>query len=162
MQYKDAFFSANPNFKWYKLPAPPLRTLATRPTNADRPMFLSNTNFPYVNPFEAYTTPTKEPKLNRIKNDSSDTKNSESFGKKQSHRSTNCNSNMGMFKLADEAQMGGLSSLMIDAEFKGKMGNNNIGEGEETSGKIFLYLEVAYFHYIFLSASLSLWGYRSP
>ncbi|XP_075158527.1 bobby sox [Haematobia irritans] len=30
-QNKDAFFSANPNFKWYKLPAPPLRTLSTRP-----------------------------------------------------------------------------------------------------------------------------------
>jgi hypothetical protein len=27
------FFSKNPNFKWYKLPAPPLRTLSTRPTN---------------------------------------------------------------------------------------------------------------------------------
>lgn len=34
MQNKDAFFNANPNFKWYKLPAPPLRTLATRPSNA--------------------------------------------------------------------------------------------------------------------------------
>lgn len=26
-EYKDAFLSANPHFKWYKLPAPPLRTL---------------------------------------------------------------------------------------------------------------------------------------
>lgn len=34
LQNKDAFFNANPNFKWYKLPAPPLRTLATRPSNA--------------------------------------------------------------------------------------------------------------------------------
>ncbi|XP_063977761.1 HMG box transcription factor BBX isoform X2 [Diachasmimorpha longicaudata] len=32
-QYKDAFLHANPDFKWYKLPAPPLRTLSTRPTN---------------------------------------------------------------------------------------------------------------------------------
>ncbi|KAF5293948.1 hypothetical protein FQR65_LT10962 [Abscondita terminalis] len=32
-EYKDAFFSANPDFKWYKLPAPPLRTLSTRPVN---------------------------------------------------------------------------------------------------------------------------------
>ncbi|KAJ8964183.1 hypothetical protein NQ317_012324 [Molorchus minor] len=31
-EYKDAFLSANPNFKWYKLPAPPLRTLTPRPT----------------------------------------------------------------------------------------------------------------------------------
>ncbi|KAF5277647.1 hypothetical protein FQA39_LY06140 [Lamprigera yunnana] len=30
-EYKDAFFSANPDFKWYKLPAPPLRTLNSRP-----------------------------------------------------------------------------------------------------------------------------------
>ncbi|XP_015040969.2 uncharacterized protein bbx [Drosophila pseudoobscura] len=36
-QNKDAFFNANPNFKWYKLPAPPLRTLATRPGNAATP-----------------------------------------------------------------------------------------------------------------------------
>lgn len=33
LQYKNAFFNANPNFKWYKLPAPPLRTLNTRPAN---------------------------------------------------------------------------------------------------------------------------------
>ncbi|KAG8034729.1 hypothetical protein G9C98_007805 [Cotesia typhae] len=32
-EYKDAFLNANPDFKWYKLPAPPLRTLTTRPTN---------------------------------------------------------------------------------------------------------------------------------
>nr|XP_023014749.1 uncharacterized protein LOC111504431 [Leptinotarsa decemlineata] len=30
-EYKDAFLSANPDFRWYKLPAPPLRTLSTRP-----------------------------------------------------------------------------------------------------------------------------------
>lgn len=34
-QYKDAFFNANPDFKWYKLPAPPLRTLPTRPTKVE-------------------------------------------------------------------------------------------------------------------------------
>lgn len=37
LQNKDAFFSANPNFKWYKLPAPPLRTLNTRPSNFNIP-----------------------------------------------------------------------------------------------------------------------------
>ncbi|XP_015834670.1 uncharacterized protein LOC656425 [Tribolium castaneum] len=31
-EYKDAFLSANPDFKWYKLPAPPLRTLNVRPS----------------------------------------------------------------------------------------------------------------------------------
>ncbi|KAL3267191.1 hypothetical protein HHI36_011328 [Cryptolaemus montrouzieri] len=33
-EYKDAFLSANPDFKWYKLPAPPLRTLTVRPPNS--------------------------------------------------------------------------------------------------------------------------------
>ncbi|KAK3908356.1 HMG box transcription factor BBX [Frankliniella fusca] len=32
-QYKDAFLKAHPDFKWYKLPAPPLRLLNTRPNN---------------------------------------------------------------------------------------------------------------------------------
>lgn len=36
-QYKEAFYKANPNFKWYKLPAPPLRTLMTRPANQKLP-----------------------------------------------------------------------------------------------------------------------------
>ncbi|KRT83571.1 hypothetical protein AMK59_4210 [Oryctes borbonicus] len=35
-EYKDAFFCANPDFKWYKLPAPPLRTLATRPSSVQK------------------------------------------------------------------------------------------------------------------------------
>lgn len=36
-EYKDAFLSANPGFRWYKLPAPPLRTLTTRPTTISKP-----------------------------------------------------------------------------------------------------------------------------
>jgi hypothetical protein len=36
-QYKEAFLRANPDFKWYKLPAPPLRTLITRPSNQNKP-----------------------------------------------------------------------------------------------------------------------------
>ncbi|KAH8289174.1 hypothetical protein KR054_001344 [Drosophila jambulina] len=43
-QNKDAFFNANPNFKWYKLPAPPLRTLATRPSNAAAGVLLPNSS----------------------------------------------------------------------------------------------------------------------
>ncbi|PRD31791.1 UNVERIFIED_CONTAM: HMG box transcription factor BBX [Trichonephila clavipes] len=31
--YKEAFMKAHPDFKWYKLPAPPARTLVTRPSN---------------------------------------------------------------------------------------------------------------------------------
>ncbi|XP_063237048.1 uncharacterized protein LOC134539200 [Bacillus rossius redtenbacheri] len=36
-QYKEAFLKAFPDFKWYKLPAPPLRTLVTRPSNHSKP-----------------------------------------------------------------------------------------------------------------------------
>lgn len=32
-QYKEAFMKANPDFKWYKMPTPPTRTLLTRPSN---------------------------------------------------------------------------------------------------------------------------------
>ncbi|XP_055929269.1 HMG box transcription factor BBX-like isoform X2 [Argiope bruennichi] len=33
-QYKEAFMKAHPDFKWYKLPPPPARTLFTRPSNS--------------------------------------------------------------------------------------------------------------------------------
>ncbi|KAK9731531.1 hypothetical protein QE152_g13581 [Popillia japonica] len=33
---KMPFFAANPDFKWYKLPAPPLRTLSTRPSSVQK------------------------------------------------------------------------------------------------------------------------------
>ncbi|XP_076273490.1 bobby sox isoform X2 [Rhynchophorus ferrugineus] len=36
-EYKDAFLTANPGFKWYKLPAPSLRTLTPRPTTISKP-----------------------------------------------------------------------------------------------------------------------------
>ncbi|KMZ10926.1 uncharacterized protein LOC6726599 [Drosophila simulans] len=45
-QNKDAFFNANPNFKWYKLPAPPLRTLATRPSNATAGLLIPSEDQP--------------------------------------------------------------------------------------------------------------------
>ncbi|KAF8790695.1 hypothetical protein HNY73_005679 [Argiope bruennichi] len=32
--YKEAFMKAHPDFKWYKLPPPPARTLFTRPSNS--------------------------------------------------------------------------------------------------------------------------------
>lgn len=71
-QYKDAFFSANPDFKWYKLPAPPLRTLNTRPVG------IHKTSSPLASPTQ--TTP-----------------NSAEFTPG---------------KLADETQLGNLTSLM--------------------------------------------------
>lgn len=70
LQYKDAFLTANPNFRWYKLPAPPLRTLTTRPLSITKnPIPLSSPTSPLSSEF-----------------------------------------NPG--KLADETQLGGLTSLM--------------------------------------------------
>ncbi|KAK5643773.1 hypothetical protein RI129_007618 [Pyrocoelia pectoralis] len=71
-EYKDAFFSANPDFKWYKLPAPPLRTLNTRPINV----------YKISSPLASPTHPT-----------------------------TNC-AEFTPGKLADETQLGNLTSLM--------------------------------------------------
>ncbi|XP_037823318.1 putative uncharacterized protein DDB_G0282133 [Lucilia sericata] len=87
-QNKDAFFSANPNFKWYKLPAPPLRTLTTRPTNAFGQEYQEDNN-------EAANN-------NALEIISNNT------------RSCNSSNHGNYFKLADEAQMGDLSQLMQD------------------------------------------------
>ncbi|GAB6028373.1 hypothetical protein CHUAL_002541 [Chamberlinius hualienensis] len=73
-QYKEAFMKAHPEFKWYKLPSPPNRTLITRPSNQ------RNTKLEVV---------TTEP------------------------QSTSAPCGITPGKLADETQMGGLSSLII-------------------------------------------------
>lgn len=91
-QYKDAFFTANPDFKWYKLPAPPLRTLTSRPRDHHPP------------PLEY------EPEVERTNNNSTKL----DLNKKPVPFSIEDKS-LSMFtpgKLADEAQMGGLSSLL--------------------------------------------------
>ncbi|XP_043784086.1 HMG box transcription factor BBX isoform X1 [Apis laboriosa] len=83
-EYKDAFLNANPDFKWYKLPAPPLRTLNTRPTNKKA---------------ETYSN-------EQIENVKSENKSSDSSkSDKQDGQSIQPG------KLADESQIGGLSSL---------------------------------------------------
>ncbi|KAJ8950883.1 hypothetical protein NQ318_011181 [Aromia moschata] len=69
-EYKDAFLSANPNFRWYKLPAPPLRTLTPRPTTVTK-----------------VTPPLSSPSNKLL-------------------------SEFTPGKLADESQLGGLTSLM--------------------------------------------------
>lgn len=139
-QYKDAFFTANPNFKWYKLPAPPLRTLLTRPSN-DRQLIID-------------CSPTKYYGMEYDDNDDDE------FGGNHHHRhhrvheqlnyftsDEHCgggieilktasmivaaaettkapaHTTVGVFKLADETQMGGLNSLM-------QITNNNVGENE--------------------------------
>lgn len=96
-QYKDAFFTANPDFKWYKLPAPPLRTLSSRPRE-------SHDKQP-VTPSHDY-----EPELEKTNNNSTKLDlNKKPVPHEDGDRP------LSMFtpgKLADEAHMGGLSSLL--------------------------------------------------
>ncbi|KAG5887900.1 hypothetical protein JTB14_018952 [Gonioctena quinquepunctata] len=84
-EYKDAFLSANPDFRWYKLPAPPLRTLSTRPI----------------------AIPKTQPPL--------------------SSPSTITPSEFTPGKLADESQLGGLTSLMNNFTTIPKTEDNNNG-----------------------------------
>lgn len=95
-QNKDAFFSANPNFKWYKLPAPSLRTLNTRPNNVDRVITGPGDYQCYARQTLTLTQNTLS--YNTIT--SCDTYN-RTEPKKVSY-----------FKLADETQMGELNSLI--------------------------------------------------
>lgn len=100
LQYKDAFFSANPDFKWYKLPAPPLRTHTSRPRESNEKANQS----PEPEYQEAELEKTNN---NSTKVDFNNKPNDNVFDGEQKALS--------MFtpgKLADEAQMGGLSSLL--------------------------------------------------
>lgn len=99
LQYKDAFFSANPDFKWYKLPAPPLRTLSSRPRDQTDKQVESPTN-------EHHDHELEKTNNNSTKVD---------FNKKPRDDIFEDPKPLSMFtpgKLADEAQMGGLSSLL--------------------------------------------------
>ncbi|XP_030377917.1 uncharacterized protein LOC115626652 [Scaptodrosophila lebanonensis] len=99
-QNKDAFFNANPNFKWYKLPAPPLRTLATRPSNANSSNIgHSNNNISG----EDYAQ-----QLQWIAG------NPPQQGLMAAGMSAAAALPPNYFKLADETQMGELSALMSD------------------------------------------------
>ncbi|XP_050344278.1 uncharacterized protein LOC126769476 [Nymphalis io] len=99
-QYKDAFFSANPDFKWYKLPAPPLRTLSSRPREStEKNIEPLNNEYP-------------ENELEKTNNNST----KYDYNKKSNDNGSEIDIKpLSMFtpgKLADEAQMGGLSSLL--------------------------------------------------
>ncbi|XP_023951965.2 uncharacterized protein LOC112055898 [Bicyclus anynana] len=100
-QYKDAFFSANPDFKWYKLPAPPLRTLSSRPREpSDRPDNADNADNADNEPERTNNNSTKHDYNKRLGDDDTDE-----------------DTKPAMFtpgKLADEAQMGSLSSLLSE------------------------------------------------
>ncbi|KAL4715646.1 hypothetical protein ACJJTC_006225 [Scirpophaga incertulas] len=100
-QYKDAFFSANPDFKWYKLPAPPLRTLSSRPRESNEKA--NEPSNPVVHEIEFEKTNNNSTKVD--------------LNKKSIEEPIFMNEpkQLSMFtpgKLADEAQMGGLSSLL--------------------------------------------------
>lgn len=98
-QYKDAFFSANPDFKWYKLPAPPLRTLCSRPRETADKMESPDSDY--------HDSESEKTNNNSTKHD---------YNKKPSDEHPEPDAKpLSMFtpgKLADEAQMGGLSSLL--------------------------------------------------
>ena len=113
LQYKDVFFSKNPNFKWYKLPAPPLRTLSTRPTN-DRSMVVS----PTLIIEETVESTIKDRSVRNIK------------------LSQQNNSGIGQFKFASIDQMGGLTSLMTDTGST-KVNGNILSEKDAEKSDIY-------------------------
>lgn len=137
LQYKDAFFTAHPDFKWYKLPAPPLRP----PSFGARIVQPEPTSSNMVENGLLYEL--DEPKTVELQDS----------GDKVTHHACNLEllinpdselqampvakkkePQMGVFKLADEAQMGGLNSLMIDSyEMKANQsGTNDWRHPEET------------------------------
>ncbi|XP_055381156.1 putative uncharacterized protein DDB_G0282133 [Condylostylus longicornis] len=106
-EYKDAFLSANPNFKWYKLPAPPLRTLVTRPLNTnesslEEPLPPTLKQPKHSSPFKQSSPPIEE----------NIPISKEKIVDRMSPIEPKHEGNVGMFKFADETQMGGLSSLI--------------------------------------------------
>lgn len=101
-QYKDAFFTANPDFKWYKLPAPPLRASST-------------TTRPHSNDEYSPESDSHDDGVFNHKSPSSDNHVEIEMVSKPKIRKIS-KSNVGVFKLADEAQMGGLNSLMAAVE----------------------------------------------
>ncbi|XP_063700399.1 HMG box transcription factor BBX [Culicoides brevitarsis] len=120
--YKDAFFSANPNFKWYKLPAPPLRTLTTvKSGQGDSP----NKEYPFDYPM-------REDAASSDKDWYSDfiLESPPSVEKSQT-KSRKANS-VGVFKLADETQMGGLSSLLTNSS-DNSVQNDDVTQDKEQS-----------------------------
>lgn len=100
-QYKDAFFNAHPDFKWYKLPAPPLRSLSSRPRDTTEKLVESS-------PISQH----HETELEKTNNNSTKV----DFNKKPNDVALDSEpKSLSMFtpgKLADEANMGGLSSLL--------------------------------------------------
>uniref|UniRef100_A0A336K7M1 CSON012288 protein n=1 Tax=Culicoides sonorensis TaxID=179676 RepID=A0A336K7M1_CULSO len=120
--YKDAFFSANPNFKWYKLPAPPLRTLSSvKSGQGDSPN--KEYSFEYPANDENGTVESKDWFSDYILD------SPPSNGEKLPTKSPKKANSVGTFKLADETQMGGLSSLLTNSS------DNSVQNDEGTQDK---------------------------
>lgn len=129
-QYKDAFFTAHPDFKWYKLPAPPLRPQGIRPVKSE----LSDlgAEYEYEDGGLYATVETKyEEQLDADQRTNITTSEfiagDNDFAYDESQTDSNQKKKdleMGVFKLADEAQMGGLNSLMMDT-YEGKINQND-------------------------------------
>lgn len=123
-QYKDAFFSANPNFKWYKLPAPPLRTLITgKNGQGESPNKEYSFDYPMHPAGDDAGPEDKDWYSDFILESPPSAEKPQIKGRK-----TNI---VGVFKLADETQMGGLSSLLNNS-------SDNSVQNDEGKELIFL------------------------
>ncbi|XP_055614243.1 HMG box transcription factor BBX [Uranotaenia lowii] len=131
-QYKDAFFNAHPDFKWYKLPAPPLRHPGfPRPIKAEQDLFTIDSEHKdglYYKPLtQKDDEEEKEGSSVNYGFDSTSTNNDHNSTGATDHDSSTLvtgdfkgdievkETQMGVFKLADETQMGGLNSLMKES-----------------------------------------------
>lgn len=108
-QYKDAFFSANPNFKWYKLPAPPIRSASIQTRLVDDGHLDASDGEPMAKRSHSSSSSSMEFDQN--------TQSTKSHQRQDDATKTD----VSLFKLADETQMGGLNSLMMAVA----MVNNN-------------------------------------
>lgn len=124
---------ANPTFKWYKLPAPPLRTLSTRPCNSSptqEELFDFSTSLSGFQHDQPTETAILGSRLDRQKSIEIPYVNGH-VGKTSKGRK---NSGVGVFKLADETQMGGLSSLMNNCD--------NVVQSDEGEYNLYVRLQV--------------------
>ncbi|XP_055640006.1 uncharacterized protein LOC129777647 [Toxorhynchites rutilus septentrionalis] len=118
-QYKDAFFSAHPDFKWYKLPAPPLRPQVMRTVKLGQPSQYETFNFlPEANMLGNEGT-------NSIKGESVTTDGYFLYQEAEPNPILTKTQFLGVFKLADEAQMGNLNNLMKDLSPEGNEYQND-------------------------------------
>ncbi|XP_058454142.1 uncharacterized protein LOC131432090 [Malaya genurostris] len=119
-QYKDAFFTAHPDFKWYKLPAPPVR-FQGKSVQAEPTLSFGLESLDDIDSARKDVHIKFEERANRNKGANypqgvfitSDSKFI--YDELNVKNSKKEDSQIGFFKLADTAHMGGLKSLMSDS-----------------------------------------------